>query len=222
MRIRTLMLGLVSVMMLAYLMNACSSSGSAVEKRWKSATAPADGFRKPVIIVLTGNRIQRAKLEKDIIARLADKGATAFAGTDLIPSSVFDPEQKQKLENEAVKKAVVKILAEQGVDGALLVRSLGINDDERYLAGTTSYAPGAYGNQMYGYWFSSYASSGTQAAWVSANVASVLSNFYTVPGEAMVLTLRIKIQAGASFEKMSQAYAATLVEALLEEGIVAK
>ncbi|UCF38531.1 MAG: hypothetical protein JSU96_06735 [Acidobacteriota bacterium] len=162
---RTLQMVLVFA---AVLMTGCGPS-TRIETAWKAPDLQPTSFKKLVAIVMSKDQTLR-RIAEDEFVRSLPGGTQGIPGYSLLPEDkIGDPESA---------KAVIK---ESGVDGAVVLRVVGVDKDLQYSPGTPHYT-------FYGYYGWAWTSVNTPDYLKLEKTVRIEASAYSVANEKLVWT----------------------------------
>jgi hypothetical protein len=112
------------------------------EPSWQGVVTPPD--HTIAAFMITDNEGTRRAAESYMAEEIAKGGAKVVPGYTLVTAEDAKDQEKVK-----------EILKGAGVDGAVIMRVVGKDQESRYVPGTTYYTTGYYPS-FYGYWGSSW------------------------------------------------------------------
>jgi hypothetical protein len=143
MTVRACSMKAVSLALVAAAAVSCGATTSLSDSWANPEVKPPVTFTRIATLAISKDAARRRMVEDAMAAELNEKGAKA------VPSYTLITAEGELKDRDAVKQK----LAAAGVDGVVMMRSLGVDKEATYVPGTTTYAP-YYGSPWgyYGHW----------------------------------------------------------------------
>lgn len=121
---------------LVTLAGGCSSGGKTTVSSWKDPDVKPAPFQRIVVVGLSGDNVTRRLFEDTFTATLKERGNDAVAGYTFLPPGA-----------ESNPDSALGVIKQQGFDGVLTARSMGVTTEETLVQGAAYYIPdsGYYG-----------------------------------------------------------------------------
>ena len=112
----------------------CNTNKSVMSSSWvDEATSP--NYKKLAVLVMSPNMNTRATLEEDIVAKMMAHGTAAIPTYDAFPFAGNIGEMQ--LTEEQIQNAFRQKVKENSIDGLLIITLLDVEQEERYVQGST-------------------------------------------------------------------------------------
>ena len=159
----------------ALLLCACASNTEVVNS-WRDPTVVPRRFNKVLaVFISTDARVRRAAEDQ-----LGGKLGNAVPAYTVIPDSILRDRKKAKA---WVRQA--------GFDGAVIMRSVRVDQETTYVPGQSYVVPAGYGS-MWGYWETSWGFAQDPGYVQKDQVVSVEGNVYSVADDKLIWASRTK------------------------------
>lgn len=152
---------------------ACGGSSTKIVNTWKAPDAQPANFKKPVVVYLNRDAAVRRTVED----RMAAKISNALPAYTILPES-------ELVSAEHVRDK----LQAAGVDGAIVIRLVGLEKETTYVPGTSWVGPSSAG--MWNYWGPSYSAVYDPGYLREDKIATLETRVYAVPGGKLLWASR--------------------------------
>lgn len=140
-----------------------------IETNWKAPDLKPESFKKIVAIAMSKDQTLRRIAEDEFVKRLPQE-TQGVPGYSLLPESTVGEPEKAKA-----------LIRESGVDGAVVLRVVGVDKDLQYSPGTPHYT-------LYGYYGWGWATVNTPDYLKLEKTVRVEASVYSVTDEKLVWT----------------------------------
>lgn len=183
---------------------------------WAKPDVKDKVFNNILILGISENQSNRAIVEQYIADEMTEAG---FKVTTAI--SAYTKSQLQAMKDD--KEMSRTKLAEDGIDGILLITLLDIKEDTYYVPGTTSYYPMStypYYGGYYGYWGRTYTTVSSPGYYEESLKIFLESNIYDLATEELIYSAQSRTDDPSSVDSMAKRYAQVLVDDLVSKDIL--
>lgn len=208
------------LIILSAFLSSCSSV-TEINGSWKKPGAVAQKYKKIVVIGVFNDLVKRSMLEKSIVNSLTANGFNAVSGSNILPNSLLDTDNDKKLDADAREK-IIKILNEQGIDGAIAFTLEDVKKSTSYVPGNNFYTPGVGMYGFYGYYGAAWNNYYDPGYYVTTTNVFLTTNFYNVASEQLLWSTQSQTVDPQSLSDFASSYGPTVVNSLLESGVIRK
>jgi hypothetical protein len=199
----------LSAALLAVIAAGCAS-GPEVVSAWRDPAYQGPAFSKVAVVGLTDRETTRRIFESVFAQKLSDRGVTAMASYEAIPT-------QEKLPKEEVER----IVQEHGIEAIITARVVDREQETQFLPSTTarpSY-PEYYGN-YYGFYDYSYGFYRGPGSVHSYEVVSIETNVYDTRTFNIVWSGLSKTTDPSNLEQESAGLADSIIAELVASGLL--
>lgn len=207
MRIRPLVFALA--LALAASTTACARV-TTVEHVWRAPDWPGS-FTHIVIFGMSKRPGVRRAFESHMAAALAERGVQATPSFQLFPG-----------DGELHDEDIARELARRGIDGAMIVRLVAIDREQRFVGGWTPYPYGMFGPHygFYGHYHGAWAMMYSPGYVVDYEVFTVETNLYDVASSELVWSGLSETFDPRNVEQAIRSYTRAMVKALRQTDLL--
>jgi len=181
-------------------------SGNPLVSQWSNPAYSAPSFKRIMVVVSSGETAIRRNLEDEFVVQLRAAGVEALPGYRHIPEGQSVDEAKLK---QAAKAA--------GADGALLVRSLSVEQKTEYLPGPYPYSAfGIFGPRIGATWHGFYGAPSVR----HYDVVTSEATLYDVGKNEVVWTGTARTTRPGDIDAAIKNYVEAVVKALGEKNLL--
>ena len=193
------------------LVSSCSGPSTIFTDTWKDPNATPLHFKKVLVIVIHPEEIIRRSAEDNLVRSITRTEAIA-GHTILSQEDIKD-----------VEKAKSKV-KEQGIDGAVVMRLVKVDEQQHYVEGRVSNDP------AYGYWGTTYGFWGYYGSYypviyepgysVSKEYLIIETNIYSVKDDKLIWSGLSRTPRLDSMRELMNDIGAAAAEQLKKEGLI--
>ncbi|POY34835.1 hypothetical protein C3K47_17940 [Solitalea longa] len=194
----------------AILFNSCSPA-TKVTATWKDKDAAPKAYKNLFIVALGQNLAYKKTIEDKMAAALTTTGAKATEST-----SVFPPDFTK--DKNIDKEKLIQKFKEAGCDGIVSVALVNKDSETRYVPGTT-YMPGPYYGNFYGY----YGGMGAMydpGYYTTDKTYYLETNLYDLTTEKLVWSGQSSTLNPTDIDKAATEFANIIVAKMSSDGVV--
>ena len=181
---------------------------------WSNPEFAAPRFEKIVVAGVIDNVAARRSLELEVVSELKKKGINA------VPAfNVFRPGY---LESNPDPTDIQLKLADNAIDGAIVLAVLDIKEEEYYVPGSTTYQPRMNYNMWWDYYYTTYNRIDNPGYYAQSTEVYVESQLYDVASGDVVWTGQSRTADPTSITDFTKSYAHSMVAKLLQDKAVSK
>ncbi len=223
---KKLLIVLVAGMILA----GCSPS-TELRMSWKTGDYAPKKFSKIGIIALMKSNEARVDVETGVAEALRLKGINSIVTYDLWPfANNQEIMKKMGLSQEQLKEVIQQKVAEQKMDGLLIITLFDAFKEKRYVPGNSvsvgvGISPGmypAYGYPYYSYYGYAFNTMTTPGYYEDASTYFIESNLYDIASGNLIWTGQTSTEMQSSLETEAEKFGRILVKGMLQGGVLAK
>jgi len=177
------------------------------------AQSPDRPYKSVFIVALTQDRAARNTVEADLAAAATAHGIKATRSVDVFPGTFTK-------ETAPSKEEMLGKIRELGCDAIFTVSLLDTKSEQRYVPGTTTYAPyphfGYYGH-FYGYYGHMYPVVSTPGYYTTDKTYFLEGNLYDAASEEIQWSIQSTAYNPSGLSSFSKGYAELLINTLTKE-----
>jgi hypothetical protein len=212
MRLRSLAFGPLLALTFALILGPVGCAGSTtIEHVWRAPDW--SGLFNHVAIFGVS---KRAGVRRDFETKMA--AAFANVGVKATPSFELFPDQDGELSDEDI----ARVLAERGIDAALVTRLVGVRTQEQYVDGTPYAVYGGIPMGFYGFYHGSWAVLYSPGYTVEFPIVTIETNLYDVASSELVWSGLSETFDPETVDEAIESYSQTMVTALVEAGLLTR
>jgi len=223
------MKNLLLIIVTGMIMAGCSTSNELMTA-WKTGDYEPKQFKNIGILAILKSNEARIDVETGIRDALKARG---IKGTDTWSIWQFanNPEimKKMGMEGEKLRETIKQKVAEQNMDGLLIVSLFDAFKEKRYVPGKSTsvgvgFSPGmypAYGYPYYGYIGYSFNTMSTPGYYQDASIYFVESNLYDIASEKLIWTGQTRTKMETSLEVEAEKLGRLLVKSMIQGKVLA-
>jgi hypothetical protein len=197
---------IVAGALVAMLLAACATAPQ-MKSVWKDPAYQGHPHRI-VVIGMSKEPLNRRIFEDEFVAQLKSRGADAFASYAMLPDS--------KQDNQA---AIAKMVVEQVPDTVLITRLVSKRSVKTVVPGTVYYRPAYYGT-WHDYYRYGYEGVVTPGFVSKSEFALMETNLYDARNDNLVWAASYEVELANMSSKFIRPYIATMVNTLVEQGLL--
>ena len=188
----------------------CGATTSLSDSWANPEVKPPIMFNRIATLAISKDAARRRMIEDAMAAQLNERGAKAVPAYTLITA------ESELKDRDRVKQK----LADAGVDGVVMMRSLGVEKEATYVPGTAAYAP-YYGSPWgyYGFWSGAMYDPGYIAIDENVKIETVI---YSLTEDKMVYAGRSETLNPGSSESLVNGVGKAVVKDMEKKGLIAK
>jgi len=204
----------------------CSPS-TELRMSWKTGDYAPKKFSKIGIIALMKSDEARVDVETGVAQALRLKGINATETYDIWPfANNKEIMNKMGLSQEQLKEVIQQKVAEQKMDGLLIITLFDAFKEQRYVPGNSvsvgvGISPGmypAYGYPYYGYYGYAFNTMSTPGYYEDASTYFIESNLYDIASGSLIWTGQTSTEMKSSLEIEAQKFGLALTRGMLKDG----
>lgn len=200
------------------LFTSCSSSRTTISASWSNPESGPKQFNNIMVLALAENVSSRGTAEQAVVDELTKNGFNAVQGL-----SIISPDQMRQLDDR--QEEARELLADAGIDGAIVIRVLDVKEDERWVPGHTTTYPSfgyPYYGGFYGYWGHSYNVVSTPGYYASTTSVFLESNLYDIKTDELLWSAQSVSEDPESVKNLSRQFSQVIVKDLQDKNIITK
>lgn len=192
----------------------CGSS-TKVTSSWKSNNAPSNAasLKKVMVVALLPEKDRNIQqtMEKELVAKLAEKNIQAFSAYEQYGPSRFSKDERQTLNQ----------LKKSGADGVITIVLLDKQKERDYVPGNVMTRPyGLYYNRFWGYYNNLYDRVYTQGYYETNTNYFFESNLYNLKSDKLLYSAQTESFDPNSTEQLAREYSKSIVEDMSKGGVL--
>ncbi|MCO4294085.1 hypothetical protein NF867_14560 [Solitalea sp. MAHUQ-68] len=192
------------------LLNSCSPA-TQVTATWKDKDATAKNFKNIFIVALGKDLAAKTTVENKMAAALAKTGSKVTQSTN-----VFPPDMTRN--KDLTRDQLIQKFKEAGCDGIVSIALVKQDSENRYVPGTT-YAPGPYYGNFWGY----YGGMGAMydpGYYTTDKTYYIETNLYDLNTEKLVWSGQSSTLNPDNLDKAATEFANIIVAKMSSDGVV--
>jgi hypothetical protein len=214
---KILVLAVMLITLSSLLFYSCTTSSSIVGS-WKSPSFGGKKFNKVVILALHKNIATRSVVERAIVSNLKDNKITAVSGSDMIPESMIERDNDNKVTDKS-KEAILQKFKDNNCDGILVIALKNIKESERYVPGSAYYPYAGY-SSFHGYYYGGYGAMYSPGYVEQITQVFLVSNLYDVDKGELLWSAQSETYNPSSLQDLANSYSYNLVDEIVRERVM--
>ena len=202
-----LLLGVVSILLMALALNGCSTTATPIVSEWRNPGQASGSFQRLMIGGPSGDVSVRRNFEDEFVTQLAAVGINAS------PSYRYMRENEETNENN-LKQAAQKVRA----DGLLFVRSVSVEEKTNYPAIGPEISFGIFGSNIGAAWSGISGTSGPYRY----NEYTSETALYDITKDELVWTGTVRMTEPTNVQTAIKSYVQTITKALAAQNLFPK
>jgi hypothetical protein len=222
-------ISLLSIVALVAFMSSCSHTR--ITSTWHDVNEAPQKMDRIGVVVMASSKANRGVIENAFVAEYAKHGITGISTMSIFPRA---GEQSENVDREAIEKIVREKVAENNMDGLLIVSLMDVKEDQYYVEGSARYATPYYGGygypyhypissypyagySYYGYYSHAYSTVYTPGYYVNTTSYFVESSLFDTRSEKLLWTGQTETTDPSSVKKESGFFAEVIVNQMLAD-----
>lgn len=189
-------------------MSSCTSSQIASSWRDPEKTVTISKLNKVLVVALLKDETSRHIAEDQMASYLNGKGVVSY--------QYLEPNFNKRDES-----AINKIISADGFDGAVTMRLVDVDKEEKYTPGDMSSYP-TYYRSFSGYLYRSWNYYSTPGYYSTTKTYTIETNVYSIQSDKIIWTALTKTTDPTGVEKMTSEIADIIYKKMLKEGFITK
>jgi hypothetical protein len=177
---------------------------------WKEDGSQLLKGDKTAVFCLTPRMASRQGIEDALTAKLPEYGVDAHAGLKM-----YSPDLKDAGYIEAD-------LIEKGFNSVIIVTLLDATKGERYVPGSTGYAPMPYYGRFGGYWGTAYGTYYEPGYYTTTTSYFVQCNAYKLADNKLVYSAQTQTVDPSSLDQAVYDFSNTIIKDMVKQGVLSK
>ena len=195
--------------MLLFLLLLNSCGGSKATGEWKDPELGSRKF-KHILVIGVAKELDKRRFYEDAFARQLNRlGVMAIASYNIIP--------QDKMQD---KDAIVKSIADLGIDGVIITRLLGIKERGPVTMGKTYKVPYGFYNKMDEYYNQSYSDAPPKSFSETHEFLQLESNLYDAETEKLTFSTKTDSFLRREFQESVTVYIEIVVRQLQQNNLI--
>jgi hypothetical protein len=203
----------------------CSSS-TKISGTWKKPGYAGANFKKILVVAVTNDPAKRSAVEKSVESTLESHRMNATTSEKFIDFSKIDKNNNGKIDSTK-RDEVLKMLADGGYDGALVISLLDVKEQTEYVPGESYYQPSyydnyvaGYSNEFYGYAYTTYEVVTTPGYFMTTKKIYIESRLFYLKKDEMLWSAKSVTANPVDINDFSKSLASAIVKALLRDAAI--
>ena len=202
-----LLLGVVSILLMALALNGCSTTATPIVSEWRNPAQASGSFQRLMIGGPSGDVSVRRNFEDEFVTQLAAVGINGS------PRYRYMRENEETNENN-LKQAAQKVRA----DGLLFVRSVSVEEKTNYPAIGPEISFGIFGSNIGAAWSGISGTSGPYRY----NEYTSETALYDITKDELVWTGTVRMTEPTNVQTAIKSYVQTITKALAAQNLFPK
>ncbi|HYG19044.1 MAG TPA: hypothetical protein VD816_08940 [Ohtaekwangia sp.] len=193
----------------------CSSS-TEITGSWRSNNTPKEGIDNILVTALSSKTAARQTVENDLANILQKNGFKTVKSIDILPPSFTDGKEPDK-------EVILDKIKGNDIDAILTVALIDKETENRYVPGSTGYAPVPrfdYYGRFWGYYSTWYPTLHSPGYYTEDKVYFIETNLYDADTEELLWSAQSETYNPASLESFSKEFASVMAEQMAADGVL--
>jgi hypothetical protein len=193
----------------------CSSS-TEITGSWRNKNTPNEGINNILVTALTSKAAARQTVETDLANVLQKNGYKSMKSIDILPPSFTDGKEPDK-------EVILDKIKGNDIDAILTVALIDKETENRYVPGSTGYAPVPrfdYYGRFWGYYSTWYPTLYSPGYYTEDKVYFIETNLYDADTEELLWSAQSETYNPASLESFSKEFANVMVDQMATDGVL--
>jgi hypothetical protein len=200
------------IIIIATLLSSCFPI-TEISETWKKQGYEGINFKKILVVAISNDAGKRNSVEKSVVSTLGSSKMNATPSEKIIDLSKVDKNSDGKI--DSLKRGeVMKMLADSGYDGALVISLLDINEEKEFVPGQPP-----YDNGFIGYSETTY-DAAKSGYYRKSKKLYIESRLYNLSKDEMLWASKSVTEDPADINEFSKSLSEVIVKALIKDAIL--
>jgi hypothetical protein len=207
----------ITIVMLAAVLGACSSTSTMITGSWRKPNATANGYNNIFIAAISSNIPAKQAVEAGLQAQLQQRGLTVVKSMDVFPPN-FSTQTGQQ------KELVLSKIQSTNADGILTIALLKKETENRFIrTGGGYWNPGVrygYYNRFWNYYNNWSPYLNAPGYYDQEQVYYLETNLYDAKTEELIWAAQSETYDPSSIDNFLKGYVKSILERMQKDGLI--